>query len=99
MKQNKHTPGPWSVGELDENQFVNVYAADGYSVAIEVQGEDLTEAEANAHLIAAAPELLEACETALGVLYPHFDDDRDRSPEAFASNKILSAIAKARGGE
>jgi hypothetical protein len=57
----KHTPGPWRVnGEcIEYGPFV---AGDGWCVAKIVR--DPPETEANAHLIAAAPELLEACKYA-----------------------------------
>jgi hypothetical protein len=65
MTEQKHTPGPWHVrGRLIE--------ADRHTVAAlsKVTDCDLLreESEANARLIAAAPELLEACETCLRLL-------------------------------
>ena len=61
--KHQHTPGPWSkVGELlatDENlKHACLQAKNGRWTAL-VEIED-TEGEANARLIAAAPELLEA---------------------------------------
>jgi len=59
---SKHTPGPWHTGAFG-NQIV--YAADGWAVAnAQVnhhQHKGFEEMQANASLIAAAPELLEAC--------------------------------------
>ncbi|MEL6237049.1 MAG: hypothetical protein AAFO57_00270 [Pseudomonadota bacterium] len=55
----KFTPGPWSLwGKADPSQVI---ACDGGFVAQTVGGND----EANARLIAAAPELLEAVEAAI----------------------------------
>jgi len=75
----KHTPGPWKVcrtisGEKEDLQFVGTNS-DGekkYNVMIEapayflcgVSGIGKEECLGNAQLIAAAPELLEACEYA-----------------------------------
>ena len=53
-----HTPGPWIVREPEEDELYEVYAEDGgdlicYPVYTRNQRD-------NIHLIAAAPELLEA---------------------------------------
>ena len=50
---------------------------------------------ADAHLIAAAPDLLEACEELTGILANSTADNMLRLREAY--NKALAAIAKARG--
>lgn len=89
MKHAKHTPGPWSANQAfcpGRNEWV-----------IEIQGEENFVADvkivktetsnANAALIAAAPELLEA------LLYVANDDG---CPPDVA-NVVLKAIAKARG--
>ena len=65
---SKHTPGPWFV----QDGYLTIYNLSegtvGTTCAIakvlrEQPGDD--QAEANARLIAAAPELLEACEAAI----------------------------------
>lgn len=54
--KTSHTPGPWSIqGDKIINEETIQYIAD-----IRRDGEDDPEAQANARLIAAAPELLEA---------------------------------------
>ncbi|MFA5377170.1 MAG: hypothetical protein WC455_15570 [Dehalococcoidia bacterium] len=71
----QHTPGPWEVykghdGKLGQTHILahnpNTKLSD-YAVAVMVDGN-----EADARLIAAAPDLLAACEQALRVLreYP-----------------------------
>ena len=67
---SKHTPGPWSV-TARSNNMIDVIHANRAPGAItlalcRVQARQswLKEAEANARLIAAAPEMLEALETA-----------------------------------
>lgn len=71
MSEHKHTPGPWQFGgfELYEGsgKRFNISQAEGaaftygYSdVAQTIEGERLSVQEANARLIAAAPELLDA---------------------------------------
>jgi len=87
--ETKHTPGPWDVCEDD----INVYAPNS-DTAITNQDHicapDKVEAAANARLIAAAPELLEA----LRVLLAH----GGTAYEAHAKEKAREAIAKADGG-
>lgn len=66
MNDTKHTPGPWLVRQIHDEQ-VDVVKGDfpkGHAIAtISTWGD--AELIANAHLIAAAPELLAACEQAL----------------------------------
>lgn len=63
----KHTPGPWTVcaedvdektGEYDEPSVVT---DSDNPITIAIVRVGLSESDANAHLIASAPELLEAC--------------------------------------
>jgi hypothetical protein len=93
MNKSKHTPGPWTV-------FVNSYSnrpgieADAFSVVIYgykdddagVQGKSKEEELANAYLIAAAPDMLEALK--------NLENDDNHIPlEAW--QMVQSAIAKA----
>jgi len=87
-----HTPGPWELGE-DGVWLGSVYSEDGLRIAL-VYGEwDIDEprpreeGEANARLIAAAPELLKALELLL----------HDRTPWTVTCAK--EAIAKATGAQ
>lgn len=61
IKNTKHTPGPWTVKENTEdgNSAPFFIDADLCSVA-DVTGIGIEQAEANAILIASAPELLDA---------------------------------------
>ena len=60
---SKHTPGPWSAKDRDNQIAIPLKSIDceriGFSVCF-VNGHRENEAKANARLIAAAPELLEA---------------------------------------
>lgn len=69
MEQAKHTPGPWRFGEFElypgADLRFNISQAEGaqytphYSdVAVTIAGERKSIQEANARLIAAAPDLL-----------------------------------------
>ena len=59
---SKHTPGPWEAREHSDGSHWFVDWDGGWTA-----GDELS--EANARLIAAAPELLEACEACFGMLY------------------------------
>ena len=60
---SKHTPGPWSARDRDEQVFVPLRSVDceriGFCVGF-VNGHREKEAAANARLIAAAPEMFDA---------------------------------------
>jgi hypothetical protein len=92
-----HTPGPWTDRAIDESQW-SIYDSRGWSVAqahqIKVLSSDLKQAErtANARLIAAAPDLLEALQILMSdmghlSMKGHMD----------AAKKARAAITKATG--
>lgn len=95
-EKQKHTPGPW-VPEFGESCRVRA-KQDGGKVAIMMNLKGLhgligrrtgAEVAANARLIAAAPELLEALEYIMGDSVSFLRDT--------AIEKARSAIAKAEG--
>lgn len=59
---SKHTPGPWRyLGRVSISDGVDWPTVEcGFKRFIQPEGRDQDECEANAHLIAAAPDLLEA---------------------------------------
>jgi hypothetical protein len=96
-----HTPGPWEccvasdIGPFVARTALSVKsvnrrrAAGRALVCLVAPGDRTTEEdEANAQLIAAAPDLLAACELALAY---------DRKPMT-AAKELRDAIAKAKGG-
>jgi hypothetical protein len=97
----KHTPGPWRIVEqtstivvVTESQSKTKYGASRYACIGGFDGsipEQLSEAMANARIIAAAPDLLEALEMLAAV-----DFGADGSVERGARLARI-AIAKARG--
>jgi len=95
MSAGKHTPGPWSVSELSASGHFSedyIFIEPGIAVIERaVEGQD-AEDMPNAHLIAAAPELLEALQAArlhiVGEALP---------TKANAIAMIKAAIAKATG--
>jgi len=105
----KHTPGPWRISGYNENMgypepviagMVNGCTA-YVAVCIECQGMD----DANARLIAAAPELLEALieVTATLAWNAHGEcraiHDGPIMPSSQAIEVARAAIAKAKGEE
>lgn len=75
-KQTSYTPGPWKVGTLRTSKrgqsltWTAVQAEDGHYITDKIRTTSLTkdETQANARLIAAAPDLLEALQAALPIL-------------------------------
>lgn len=75
---SKHTPGPWRVsGDSVASVLTNVVLCQTFSPA-PYRGE--AQREANARLIAAAPDLLDACKMAELTLSLSDNDCRDRPP-------------------
>ncbi len=122
MSKNKFTPGPWvAVFEPDWNQWsvrsanaedlaeAPVYYELASSIGGHVRGDnfdDYSEVSANAHLIAAAPELLQALENLIAAYSS--PDDRiccngtdcgcmGATEHQLAEHYARAAIAKARG--
>ena len=91
-----HTPGPWNMQKRepgDKTIFVS-QPADGYHrlrAEIDCDDCDTETAEANARLIAAAPELLEACKLLIEVF------NRSGASDYPTVKKAAAAIAKAEG--
>jgi len=91
-----HTPGPWAIVDRDDSLVIQTespaktkYGASRYACLGGFDRHDdkqYAEAKANARLIAAAPDLLEAC-----VYFEEFGNMME------SRKKIASAIAKATG--
>lgn len=104
MSEHKHTPGPW---EIENHQgkrgswIGHVTAEGALRCAALVLGETDEVANANARLIAAAPQLLEALIKARAALHQHYVD-RGGEPEdavalQLARTRCDTAIAEATG--
>ena len=96
----QHTPGPWEyvTGPSLKGRYHSVHAADEYMVCECWDGDDEGQQEADARLIAATPELLEALEDVLEADRRRYDNTPE-AQEFFRQNnaKYLNLIAKARG--
>lgn len=94
----QHTPGPWAVSRNNAGaiplhfQPLEVIGRGG-ACCVAAKLGDGPEALANAHLIAAAPELLAACQALLAEAELHGLTDNDAH-----LREARAAIAKAKGG-
>lgn len=111
---SKHTPGPWRIAEND-GAYAYIKSGPGTNLmkpgqmVAKVWLQDADYNEANARLIAAAPELLEACKQLLTtleeaeqahVLIGHWGQDAQREFYNRPEIKLLvRALAKAEGNE
>ena len=108
MSEAKHTPGPWLIAKTDAASFVYALNDSGYNrFWAHVIGGKLrrgkstskVETEANARLIAAAPDLLEALvaiDNALRTAWSNGSLPDSVIPEKLAQ-QCSAAIAKATG--
>jgi hypothetical protein len=101
MSESKHTPGPWTVDWSDDGPLIYtgdllIASVSGSTEHIEVPGLDEQTTEANASLMAAAPDLLAALERVLEHGEP-LNLYHERSEDAEVVNQARAAIAKAKG--
>lgn len=96
----EHTPGPWKVyNAFDLIRKPGSVAFERIGTPIVTvlecnEGYDIVATKADAQLIAAAPDLLAACEAALEAIRSDADIDWMLNVES----QCRAAIAKARGG-
>lgn len=97
----KHAPAPWEVFRSGQGNFwvTGLPTPDGSAGIAEISTlitRGYGETIANAYLIAAAPDLLEACKGLLGILTPkHYS--KQQLSDIYRKAKV--AIAKAEIGE
>lgn len=92
-----HTKGPWQIVAIRDPGFLGVAEVDGPVIAeITEWGSggkyDLEEATANAKLIVAAPELLEALDY---IATEGSDCPPNTEPAEFYRNQLLACIGRA----
>jgi len=91
------TQGPWSIGSVDENATEILALSNGQLCAIAaVWADDIEDTAANAHLIAAAPRLLAACDRFVSYADKWPDDISGPLRDDFLP-MLRDAIAAARG--
>jgi hypothetical protein len=96
MSDVKHTPGPWGIEQTENHNWIGPLRNKSHKVWEIVcstergplKPDALERSDANAHLIAAAPDLLEACKAALWAGIKDIDGEPDL---------VRAAIAKAEG--
>ena len=98
----KHTPGPWSVARggmiLAERPFICGDTREGITVAVVTINAGIAASEANARLIAAAPDLLAAIcalSDAVWVLRQGGRDGSTMGAISIADDDARAAIARA----
>jgi hypothetical protein len=95
LNEPSHTPGPWRADQWANGWSIGAPKA-GLTVCVL---NDCRNAELNARLIASAPELLYALESACGCIEAGLDDVPSDAREAMENdlNVYRAAIAKAKG--
>ena len=92
----KHTPGPWRVGLLRPGEVTNILVdtigtTGTYARTTAKVNTETKEGEANARLIAAAPELLKALERWVSIEPQCFCSDIVTCPACEAKTAIAKA--------
>lgn len=91
-----HTPGPWEIHQRWPNYHGAEIRAGNISLAdLRCNGHNERHGEANARLIAAAPELLDALQKLVAFMAD--DEPYDDPISATLFDKAINAIAKAIG--
>ena len=107
--KTQHTPGPWAIAYMSQSDYTHLYIthdsqtrsqiiADLHCpVSINSEGETYSNEnkQANARLIAAAPELLEALEACERYIHATMSDDNLAG--IHEADFARAAIAKAKG--
>ena len=94
----QHTPGPWK-----EKRKLAIYSADDEPICAVFPAETEGQSAADARLIAAAPDLLEALRglidqlEAAGIHIPGEDSGQWHGAEGLSFSRAIEAIAKAEG--
>lgn len=101
MSNQKHTPGPWSVLIENGKLYVVQKHQDPVTVCF-VPDPSSEDSQADARLIATAPELLAACKDAYAKLLERLNFIEstyglEQNKDAYL-NQLEQAIAKATGG-
>lgn len=97
MKNTKHTPGPWTARDYGHENIIHIEHETGSAIA-QIGGPttNMDLAEANARLIASAPELLEVLGDMLARFADHEQYD-ETGEDTEAINAARAAIRKATG--
>ena len=97
---SKHTPGPWKVVssyERDDAQFPVAQIEYLYVISAIEDRSLLGTVQADARLIAAAPDLLEALSELVEIVQDAIDQRSAKYLDSFTLQPAISAIKKATG--
>lgn len=95
--ESKYTPGPWEVKKGPWAGTVGIYAKEEFLAGIDLLGLNReVEGKANADLISAAPDLIEAMKEYVAVIVGPFSKDTFETLPSILK-KMEKAIAKAEG--
>lgn len=97
MSASKHTPGPWSLWKDVCHGEHGMITDDAHARHIAQIKDGAPEIEANARLIAAAPELLEAMQTYIAALDGWENTNKAERRVKTAEAGMRAAIGKATG--
>ncbi len=96
----QHTPGPWEAtrGYNPQIRAGETFICSPMATRDSIGGMQIGEIAANARLIAAAPDLLEAAQFVMRCIEsPHPGTLERVADRTIAENKLRAAIAKAKG--
>ena len=101
-EKHAHTPGPWHYTLADERSSGGVYGGEKCvcdiipkELQVAYDCEEIEIANANARLIAAAPEMFETMKAILAVV----NDPGPIFPGTAIGDKVREVLAKVEGGE
>ena len=103
MSETKHTPGPWRYNIETGYRKIDVVTAENANLIAELPFSGSMAPEANARLIAAAPDMLEALEAVIGshealvIKDKPLPDARFETVSTEAIAAARAALAKAEG--
>lgn len=96
--KSAHTPGPWRLGPIHSDGSFAIHSNKGSIVHAIPFGSTLQDRDANARLIAAAPEMLEALELVHQALADYCDEhDGKHAVRPETQSLLFRLIAKAKG--
>lgn len=100
MIELNHTPGPWFIGQGKNTGSRTIIADDetwvGFAYGMRLGVGTVEQAEANAKLIAAAPDMLTALQAAIDLADKNLEADQPRTDECQkVYDQVISAIKKA----
>lgn len=92
-----HTPGPWNVSKSSMARLIYADEEQAFDLAIVCNGGNDNQTDANANLIAAAPDMLAALQRCVSLLSIAVIGSDTSTFKSEARLLAIAAIAKAKG--